>query len=150
MARDYGRERYRRLQHAQDGAVERLNTVYHYAYLGAWSFDRILAALAEWRETKDYKALTGPRREFVAGYHARIRAELYGGTAERYCGAWVWRLAYNGELVTDKEIPDGEWCNVRGGAHVWRHRPECIISVCDEAYSALYASHAYPAVEPIE
>lgn len=146
MKRDYARERqsgnYRRLM----AAKSRLNDVFYWRKHQAQSFWQHLAMLSEFRASVAYRKLLARQKEWLDGYQTAVR-----GARESEL-AWLLYLTPENRFVTDDQVPKGRWCDVRGGAHVWKHRlPEIkIYNASDETYSAIYTLNAYPAMPALD
>jgi len=142
MKRDYARERHARQYHQLLAAKERLNRVYHWRRQQAQTFGQHLAMLREFRGTL---SLLDRQKEWLDGYHTAIRE------ARENELVWLLYLTPENRFVGDDQVPKGRWSDVRGGAHVWRHRlPEIkIYDVTEGTFSAVYTLNAYPAVSSV-
>lgn len=62
--------------------------------------------------TPEYRRLNRHNQYFVNGVLDQL--------AENHWQNLEWRLHYNGEFVSRDKIPDGQWCNVKGGAYFYK------------------------------
>jgi hypothetical protein len=72
-------------------------------------------------DTPDYAKLTPYYRGVFDGTRRALGDALYQRDLE-------WRLYLDGVLVRSEDVPDGRWCDTRGGEHVWREAPDKLFS----------------------
>jgi hypothetical protein len=106
--------------------LARLRDIYSSARHFHFTHEQLMAALdRDIYKTRDWEKLTPYYRGMYAGMSRALRDRMW------QCDL-VWLLYFEGRLVKSEDVPKGRWCDVRGGAHVWRDAPDKIHSDAPE------------------
>lgn len=106
--------------------LSRLRDIYSRARIFHLSHAEILRDLGEKiYSTRDYAKQTPYYSGVFHGWRSALADGLYDHLE--------WRVYLDGRLVRSSDVPEGQWCNVKGGEHVWKDAPDKIFSSANES-----------------